>query len=105
MKYAIINSRVFRPVLNVFATRERKVMQSPESQRTLQLGIHVWDLSGVCLPSGSVCCQEAQLGAWLRHAKFLPLKLDVQSFNQSGLISHESTRVHLPASCISKDGS
>lgn len=52
-----------------------------------------------------ICSQEAQPRAWPRHAKFLSLKLDVQSLLQSGLISHESTRVDLQASCVSKDGS
>jgi len=100
-----MDSRIFLSVLNVFATREWKVMQSPESRRTPQSGIPAWDISGVLLPSGSVCSQETQPGAWTKHAEFLPLKLDVQSLLQSGLISHESTRVYLQASCISKDGS
>lgn len=55
MKYTLINNRVFLPVLNVSATREWKVMQSPGSQRILWSGIHVWALSGAFLLSGSAC--------------------------------------------------
>lgn len=110
MKYTIINSRVFLTVLNVFATTEWKVTQSPQSQkedpavRNSCLGPFwcTFALRLCLLPGGSA---KGMAKAVLLRQLSCCLKVAVQSVFQSGLVSHKSAQVHLQASCISKDGS